>query len=66
MFFSLLQTAANITYTEKVWKDEKFAVTQRKIRQINSLVFTLVKTLLSRYFCGRFVTVKFRNFLAVQ
>ena len=30
------------------WKNEKFTVNQKKFRQINSLVFSLVKTLLSR------------------
>ena len=32
-----------------VWKNEKFTVTNKKFRQINSLV----KTLLSRNFCQR-------------
>ena len=34
-------------------------------RQINSLVTSFVKTLLSRNFCQRCVTVKFRNFHTV-
>ena len=38
----------------------------KKFRQINSLVFTLVKTLLSRNFCQKSVTVNFRNFHTVR
>ena len=45
-----------------MWKNEQFAVTQEKLRQINSLVFSLVKTSISRNFCQRSVTVDFRNF----
>ena len=45
-----------------LWKNEKFTVTHKKFRQINSLVFSLVKTLLSRNFCQRSVTVYLRNF----
>ena len=45
-----------------VRKTEKFTVSQKKIRQINSLAFSLVKTLLSRNFCHRSMTVNFRNF----
>ena len=37
-----------------VWKNEKFAVTQKKFHQINSVVFSLVKTVLSRNFCQKF------------
>ena len=48
-----------------VWKNEKYTVTQKKFRQINSLVFSLVKTLLSRNFCQKSVTVNFRNFHTV-
>ena len=48
-----------------MWKIEKFTVTQKKFRQINSLVFSLVKTLLSRNFCQKSVTVNFRNFHTV-
>ena len=48
-----------------VWKNEKFSVTHKKFRQINSLVFSLVKTLLSRNFCQIIVTVNFRNFHTV-
>ena len=45
-----------------VWKNEKFTVTNKKFRQINSLVLSLVKTLLSRNFCQISVTVNFHNF----
>ena len=38
----------------------------KKIRQINYLVFSLVKTLLSRNICQRSVTVNFRNFHTVH
>ena len=48
-----------------VWKNEKFAVTHEKFRQINSLVFSLVKTVVSRNFCQRSETVNFRNFHTV-
>ena len=45
-----------------VWKIEKFTVvTQHKFRQINSFVFSLLKTLLSRNFCQRSVTVNFHT-----
>ena len=45
-----------------VWKNEKITVTHKKFRQINSLVLSLVKTLLSRNFCQISVTVNFHNF----
>ena len=41
-------------------------VTQKFFRQINSVVFSLVKTLLSRNFCLKSVTANFRNFHIVQ
>ena len=34
-----------------VWKNEKFTVTEKKFRQINSLVTSLVEKLFSRNFC---------------
>ena len=43
-----------------------FTVNQKKFRQINSLVFSLVNTLLSRNFCQISVTVNFRNFHTVS
>ena len=45
-----------------VWENGKFTVTQEKFRQINSLV----KTLLSRNFCQKSVTVNSRNFHTVM
>ena len=48
-----------------VWKNEKFTVAPKKFRQIDSLVFSLVKTLLSRNFCQKSATVNFRNFHTV-
>ena len=48
-----------------VWKNEQFTVAQKIFRQIISLVFSLVKTLLSRNFCQRSVTGNFRNFHTV-
>ena len=38
-----------------MWKNEKFALTEKLFRQINSLVISLVKMLLSRNFCQRSV-----------
>ena len=49
-----------------MWKNEKFTVTKKKFRQINSPLFSLVKTLLSRIFCQRQVTVNFHNFHTVE
>ena len=43
-----------------------FIVIHKKFRQINSLVFSVVKTLLSRNFCQRSVTINFRNFHTVH
>ena len=49
-------------YTGTVWKNEKFTVTHKKFRQINSLVFSLEK----RYFHEIFVSsANFRNFHTV-
>ena len=58
-------------YCKSIWR-KKFAlgdrkiseiatlcVTKEKFRQINSLVFSIVKTLLSRNFCQRSVSVNF-------
>ena len=38
-----------------VWKNDKFSLTEKKIRQINYLVISLVKPLLSRKFCKKSV-----------
>ena len=44
-----------------VWKNEKFSLTKKKFRQINYLVISLVKPLLSRNFCQKCVRVNFWN-----
>ena len=54
------QIAANSTlwhYT--VWKNEKFTLTEKKFREINSLVICLVKPLISRIFSHKCVRVNF-------
>ena len=48
-----------------VWKNEKFTLTEKFFRQINYLVISLVKQLLSRNFCQKCVRVNFRNFHSV-
>ena len=48
------------------WKNEKFSLTEKKIRQINYLVNSLVKPLLSRNFCEKSVRENFCNFHTVQ
>jgi len=48
-----------------VWKNEKFTLIKKNFRQINSLVISLVKPLLSRNFCQKCVRVNFRNFHTV-
>ena len=49
-----------------VWKNEKFGLTEKIFRQINSLVICLVKTLLSRNFCQKSVRLNFYNFHTVK
>ena len=51
-------------HANTVRKNEKITVAKKKkkFRQVNSLGFSLVKTLLSRNFCQRSVTVNSRNF----
>ena len=55
-----------VTY-KAVWKNEKFSLTKKrkKIRQINSLVTYLVKPLLSRNICQKWVRENSRNFHTV-
>ena len=48
-----------------MWKNEKFGLTEKIFRQINSLVICLVKPLLSRNFCRKSVRLKFHNFHTV-
>ena len=45
---------------------QKFSLTKKIFRQINSLVNYLVKTLLSRNFCQKCMRENFRNFHTVQ
>ena len=45
-----------------MWKNEKFALTEKIFRQINSLMISLVKMLLSWNFCQRSVRENIRNF----
>ena len=47
-------------------KIEKLTLTEKKIREINYLVISLVKPLFSRNFCQESVKVNFRNFYSVQ
>ena len=49
-----------------LWKNEKFTLTEKKFRQINYLVTLLVKPLLSRNFCQKWVRVNFCNFHTVD
>ena len=48
-----------------LWKNEKFSLTEKKFRQINHLVISLVKPLLSRNFCEKSVRENFCNFHTV-
>ena len=64
----------NVTFTKFLLKkrEREFpqfpncAFTEKKFRQINSLVICLVKLLLSRNFCPKSVRLKFHNFHTVQ
>ena len=49
-----------------MWKNEEFTAMQNIFRQINLEQSSLVKKLLSRKFCDKMVTVKFRNFHTVS
>ena len=48
-----------------VWKDEKFSLTKKIFRQINSLLISLVKALLSRNFCQKCVRLNCSDFHTV-
>ena len=50
------------SFFHTVRKLQKFTLTEKKFRQINYLVISLVKTLLSRNFCQKWVRVNFRSF----
>ena len=54
----------NNIYT--VWKNEKFALTEKIFREIDSLVTSFVNALLSRNFCSKSVRVNFSNFQTVS
>ena len=49
-----------------LWKLQKFTLAEKKFRQINYLVISLVKPLLSRDFCEKSVRENFCNFHTVQ
>ena len=46
-----------------MWKNGKFALTEKIFREIYSLVTSLVRTLLSRYFCQESVKVPLRFYV---
>ena len=48
-----------------LWKNEKFTLTKYLFRQINSLVISFLKPLISRNICQKCVRVNFRNFHTV-
>ena len=55
----------NMHYT--VWKIKKLSLSEQIFRDINALVTSFVKTLISRNFCKKkSVKVIFRNFYTVQ
>ena len=54
------------SYHTTVWKNEKFSLTEKIFRQINSLVISLVETLLSRNFCQKCVRLNRSNFHTVN
>ena len=54
----------NITWKRfTVWKNAKLSLTKKLFREINSLVTSLVKTVLPRNFSQKCVRENFRNFL---
>ena len=53
-------------WNNTVWKNEKFSLTEKKIRQITYLVISLVKPMLSRNFCKRSARENFCNFHTVN
>ena len=59
-FFHAVQCA-----THTLWKKHKISLTQNIFREINSLVTSLIKTLLSRNFCQKTLRVNFGNFHTV-
>ena len=63
--FSAHQIPFPSSLLHTVWKNEKFGLTEKIFRQINSLVICLVKPLLSRNFCRKSVRLNFHNFHTV-
>ena len=55
----------SVCTTVTVWKNGKFSLTEKKFRQINYLVISLVKPLLSRNFCEKSVRENSGNFHTV-
>ena len=49
-----------------LWKFQEFSLTEKIFREINSLVTSLVKTLVSRNFCQKRVRENSRNFHIVH
>ena len=58
--------ANTVRKNEKITVAKKKKKKKKKFRQVNSLGFSLVKTLLSRNFCQRSVTVNSHNFHTSQ
>ena len=56
-FWQFLEFDEKLNLHSAVWKNDKFTFTE-----INHLVISLVKPLLSRNFCQKYVRVIFRNF----
>ena len=55
------RTENSLSHSAENYKNYNY----KKFRQINSLVFSLVKTSISRNFCERSVIVSYRNFHTV-
>ena len=49
-----------------MWKKDKVSLTEKKFRQINYLVISIVNQLLSRNFCEKSVGENFCNFRTVH
>ena len=63
--FCFILAISESHHTHSVWKNKKFSLTKKIFRQINSLVISLLKTLLSQIFCQKSVRENFRNFHTV-
>ena len=64
VYVSFFQTLEFLRIT--VWKNDEFTLTAKKFRQINYLVISLVKPLLSQNFFQKCVRVISRNFHTVR